>query len=153
MINSSTTSGNLQTPGMPQMVKNFHISNKNTALMVIVAILVIGAGVLTGGFLSGRLKAQSIGAPGVKSSVNEIGSKDEKSFKDTATGVMKTGGIKGEGMYHLERTGGASQNVYLTSTVIDLSAFVDKKVQVWGETVAGRHAGWLMDVGKVKIVD
>jgi len=53
----------------------------------------------------------------------------------------------------LERTGGASQNVYLTSTVIDLQSFVGKNVQVWGDTLSGQKAGWLMDVGKIKTVE
>lgn len=80
------------------------------------------------------------------------GSKDEKTFKDSATGTLKKGGIEGEGAYHLERPGGDSQNVYLTSSVIDLSQFVGKKVQVWGETNAAQKAGWLMDVGRLKIL-
>lgn len=48
---------------------------------------------------------------------------------------------------------GPSQYAYLTSTVIDLSAFTGKKVQVWGQTIAGKKAGWLMDVGKVKVIE
>jgi len=35
--------------------------------------------------------------------------------------------------------------------VIDLSGFVDKKVEIWGETLAAKKAGWLMDVAKVKV--
>jgi len=53
----------------------------------------------------------------------------------------------------LIRPGGDSQNVYLTSTVIDLESFVGKKVEVWGETIGAREAGWLMDVGKVKVTE
>jgi hypothetical protein len=47
---------------------------------------------------------------------------------------------------------GEDKYVYLTSTVIDLQSFVGKKVKVWGETLSGLHAGWLMDVGKIKVV-
>ena len=78
---------------------------------------------------------------------------DEKTFKDTAEGTLQEGGISGEGTHHLVRPGGDSQNVYLTSTVIDLQSFVGKKVQVWGQTVSARKAGWLMDVGKVKVLE
>jgi hypothetical protein len=48
---------------------------------------------------------------------------------------------------------GEHKYVYLTSSVVDLQSFVGKKVQVWGETLAGQSAGWLMDVGKVKVID
>jgi len=82
-----------------------------------------------------------------------VGSGDEKIFKDTAEGVLKKGGIDGEGAYHLVRPGGDSQNVYLTSSIVDLSAFIDQKVKVWGQTQKAQHAGWLMDVGKVEVLE
>lgn len=78
------------------------------------------------------------------------GSNDTSTFKDTTQGVMQNGGIDGEGQYHLVRPGGDSQNVYLTSSLVDLSKFVGHKVQVWGQTQAAQHAGWLMDVGRVE---
>jgi hypothetical protein len=34
-----------------------------------------------------------------------------------------------------------------------LNEFVGKKVRVWGETHAGKKAGWLMDVGRVEALD
>ena len=66
---------------------------------------------------------------------------------------MEEGGIGGEGTYHLIRGSGPSQYAYLTSSVIDLGSFVGKKVQIWGETVSGKKAGWLIDVGKIKVVE
>ncbi len=78
------------------------------------------------------------------------GIKDEKTFKDSAEGLLKEGGIDGEGQFHLERAGGESQNVYLTSSTIDLSKYVGKKVKVWGQTFSSQKAGWLMDVGLIK---
>ena len=77
---------------------------------------------------------------------------DKKTFKDNAEGLLKEGGIDGEGNFHLERAGGESQNVYLTSTTVDLSQFVGKKVKVWGETFSAEKAGWLMDVGLVEVL-
>ncbi|HRR05633.1 MAG TPA: hypothetical protein P5325_02410, partial [Candidatus Woesebacteria bacterium] len=77
----------------------------------------------------------------------------EKTFKDNAIGVLKEGGIDGEGTHHLEREGGPSQNVYLTSSTVDLSQLVGRKVQVWGETFATQKAGWFMDVVKVKVLE
>jgi len=44
-----------------------------------------------------------------------IGSSDTTTFTDTAEGTLESGGINNEGQYHLVRSGGESQNVYLTS--------------------------------------
>jgi hypothetical protein len=76
---------------------------------------------------------------------------DKKTFKDSVEGIMKEGGMDGEGNFHLERPGGVSQNAYLTSSTVDLSKYIDKKVKVWGQTFQGQKAGWLMDVGLVEI--
>lgn len=81
-----------------------------------------------------------------------IGIADKKTFKDQAEGTLKEGGIDGEGNFHLVRPGGVSQNVYLTSTTVDLSQYIGKKVRVWGETFSAEKAGWLMDVGLVEIL-
>jgi len=78
---------------------------------------------------------------------------DKKIFKDKAEGVLKEGGIDGEGNFHLERPGGPSQNVYLTSSTVDLSLYLGKKVRVFGQTFAGQKAGWLMDVGYVEVLE
>lgn len=102
---------------------------------------------------SGQLiSPESISASNLK--VGEIvGVPDEKSFRDKADGVLAEGGFEGEGSYHLVRPGGESQNVYLTSSIVDLSLFVGHKVSVWGETFSAQKAGWLMDVGRVQIVE
>jgi hypothetical protein len=81
-----------------------------------------------------------------------VGSNDTNTFKDTAEGTLKQGGIDGEGAFHLVRSGGDSQNVYLTSSSVDLSKFVDKKIKVWGQTQKAQHAGWLMDVGRIEVL-
>lgn len=143
-----------QVPNNPIVKKFQQFSVKNFAISGIGVIVVILLGLGTGWVLSGRgggLGANT--APGVKTGANEAGMADEKNFKDSAEGTLVEGGISGEGTYHLERSGGVSQNVYLTSTVINLQNFVGKKVQVWGETTSGRKAGWLMDVGKVKVIE
>jgi hypothetical protein len=80
-----------------------------------------------------------------------FGSADASSFKDNAEGYLEAGGIDGEGSQHLLRAGGASQTVYLTSSVTDLSKFEGMQVKVWGETFKGQKAGWLMDVGRVQV--
>jgi hypothetical protein len=78
------------------------------------------------------------------------GSDDLKTYKDSTEGVLKEGGIEGEGQFHLERPGGESQNVYMTSSTVDLSLFLNKKIKVWGATQTAQKAGWLMDVGRVQ---
>lgn len=78
---------------------------------------------------------------------------DEKAFKDQAEGEIASGGIDGEGSHHLIRDGGESQYVYLTSSIVDLDQFVGKKVRVWGQTFEAQKAGWLMDVGRLEILE
>lgn len=142
-------------PTMPTIPK--FKKNKTPKLLVIGALVVI-AGIGTGWVLSGGVSAQkgdstySGNAPKQVKNDKEMGVSNE-SFKDSAEGKLVKGGIDGEGTYHLERPGGASQNVYLSSTVIDLGSFEGKNVQVWGQTLAGKKAGWLMDVGKIKVTE
>ncbi len=81
------------------------------------------------------------------------GSTDTEVNKDSAEGKMVEGGVEGEGQYHLERPGGESQNVYLTSSTVDLAQFIGRKVKVWGQTQTAQKVGWLMDVGGVKVLD
>lgn len=142
---------------MPQgVVKQFPKFNlKEAAPYIVGSVLVVLAGVLSGWLIT--TKGGGLGgaksAPGAKVAANEAGLADEATFRDSAEGKLEEGGVNGEGTHHLVRPGGDSQNVYLTSTVIDLQSFVGKKVKVWGETISARKAGWLMDVGKVKVID
>ena len=122
-----------------------------SSISLIVVLLGIGLGYLLSG--SGKTKSANVQVPGAVNTKNEAGVADEKSFPDSAEGILEEGGINGEGTHHLVRGIGPSQYAYLTSTVIDLSAFTGKKVQVWGQTIAGKKAGWLMDVGKVKVIE
>lgn len=80
------------------------------------------------------------------------GSDDLKTFKDSAEGVLQAGGVNGEGQFHLVRPGGESQNVYLTSSIVDLSKYLKQKIKVNGQTQAAQTAGWLMDVGRVEVL-
>ncbi len=130
---------------------------RQVLLPSLVVLFVLVGGVATGWFLSKTPNTgglQSIKgvqtAPGAESSGGSVGIDDTKTFRDSAQGMLEAGGIDGEGTHHLVRDGGPSQNVYLTSSVLDLGQFVGKKVEVWGETFAAQKAGWLMDVGKIK---
>ena len=138
-----------------------NMSNKSPFVSVILFVLAVGAGAYTGYLLkhnsssaSGTSEMASIQAeiPGSGVKVGDVyGSADEKGFKDKATGVIDKGGLNGEGTHKLLRPGGASQTVYLASTLIDLDQLVGHQVTVWGETFKGQKVGWLMDVGRAKI--
>lgn len=127
---------------------------KEILLPAIIILLIIVAGGLTGQFLANRGESLSGGAEVVQGS-KEVGIKDEKTFRDTASGKLEANGASdaSEGSHKLIRPGGPSQTAYLTSSVIDLDQFVGKCLQVWGETFAAQKAGWLMDVGRAKILD
>lgn len=133
---------------------------KEILLPALVIVVIILAGATTGWFLAGGsvrgITGEKIAvAPGadIKEGGKVVGLEDKKTFRDNASGILEKGGIDGEGTHHLVRDGGPSQNVYLTSSVIDLDEFKGKKVEVWGETIAAQKAGWLMDVGKIKILE
>jgi len=74
-------------------------------------------------------------------------------FKDEAVGVIESGGVNGEGTHTLIRPGGEDQKAALTSSVLDLDMFVDRKVEIKGETNDSRQAGWFLDVGSIKIIE
>jgi hypothetical protein len=128
---------------------------KITKKGVIIFLLIILAGTASGYGLQ-RLTGPKLATQGSKQTGEltkgtSFGIMDEETFSDTAEGTLEKGGINGEGSHHLVREGGESQNVYLTSSILDLDQFVGKKVKVWGETFEAQKAGWLMDVGRLEI--
>lgn len=143
----------------PLIVHNFEKNQKifNYKFFIIL-ILVLFLGIGTGYFFS--LKGAKIDNISSGNSTNstkiskgtKLGSDDLKTFKDTTEGILKAGGFEGEGAYHLIRPGGDSQNVYLTSSIIDLSKLINRKIKVWGQTQKAQHVGWLMDVGRVEVI-
>lgn len=137
------------------------VSSLKTALLVvgiIVGGVISGWGIsrITGkggtGPSAGLKSPESVAQTGVKVG-DVVGVADEKTFRDDVEGVLVTGGAEGEGSHHLLRSGGPSQNVYLTSSIVDLSLFEGHKIKVWGETFAAQKAGWLMDVGRVEVIE
>lgn len=123
---------------------------------IIFTLVIILAGVASGYFLSKKGEGPAPVARDVSEEEIEVGMTvgiaDEKTFKDSAEGKLVAGGLEGEGSHHLERPGGETQNVYLTSSIVDLDKFVGREVKVWGETFAAKKAGWLMDVGKLQVL-
>lgn len=126
---------------------------------IFIALAIILLGVGSGYMLSqksnlGLLAQNSNGQiPKVVQTQKTVGSTDVKTFRDNATGVIQKNGIDGEGTHKLVREGGESQTASLTSSIVDLDLFVGKKVKVWGETFKGQKAAWLMDVGKIEILE
>lgn len=132
--------------------------NVPTNKIILIFFLIIISGIITGfliyagkQLLAGKQTLFSL-QKSVKKAKSSAGIQDKKTFKDKAEGTLREGGIDGEGQFHLERPGGESQNVYLTSTTVDLSQYLGKKVRVWGETFKAEKAGWLMDVGLVEVL-
>lgn len=129
---------------------------RNLPPAILIAPVVLG---LASGFILYKVNtAGTVNLSGknvqIVQTATEEGVKDASTFRDTATGnvLENDGKLTTEGTHILVRTGGVSQNVYLTSSVIDLSKYNGKKVQVWGETFQGQKAGWLMDVGRIKVL-
>ncbi|MBU0576361.1 hypothetical protein KJ707_00855 [Patescibacteria group bacterium] len=133
-------------------------------LVIIFSIVAITAGVATGfggyklkmkagGLLPSPSNLQRIAEEGKIKAGDVFGVADEKTFKDSAEGYLEAGGIDGEGSHKLVRVGGVSQTVYLTSSITDLDKFIGMDVKIWGETFKGQKAGWLMDVGRIEVVN
>lgn len=146
MVEDSELVHDLGTETIPAKVKI------STLIVILLLMLVLGAG---GGYLLATNfggSSSKIGSTKKTDAKKAVGVFDKNRFPDKAEGTLREGGIDGEGNFHLERLGGESQNVYLTSSIVDLSTFVSKKVRVWGETFQGEKAGWLMDVGYVEVL-
>jgi len=91
------------------------------------------------------------GADDVK--VGAVYGSDSELFQDTVIGVIEANDQGGEGTHLLLREGGESQTAYLTSSVVDLDMFVGRKVEILGETFDAQKVGWLLDVGRVKVLE
>lgn len=130
----------------------------NTTLLFVLFVLFI-FGIGTGWLLStfsnnkdGKLKL--ISSKGNQASNFKTGQTfgEIKDNFDKAIGIVKKNEVSGEGTHRLLREGGESQTVYLTSSLLDLDMFIDKKVQIWGETQKAK-VGWLIDVMALKVLE
>lgn len=120
-------------------------------LGVYIVLIVMGVG--TGYLLSRVGGSTSGGKPSMIKTDKTAGIQDTKTFKDSAEGTIEKGGVNGEGTHKLLREGGPSQTAFLMSSAVDLDEYVGKKVRVWGETFAAKKAAWLMDVGKIELLE
>ncbi len=146
----------------PLVNTNQKMSNKSSIVTVILFLVTAIAGFYSGATLKNRLSGKLAGGIDAKNIQAEVpttgvkigdiyGSADEKAFRDSATGVLDKGGLNGEGTHKIVRPGGASQTVYVTSSVIDLDTLVGHQITAWGETFKGQKVSWLMDIGRVKV--
>ena len=149
---------------MEPMTPGTKSSTAGKILMVAILVGVVAGGAAGFFFAKNRLGTAAVGPgtsalqqnPANSSSVkvgDTFGTNDTSTFKDEAEGILQKGGIGGEGTHHLVRGANSSQWVYLTSSVVDLDMFVGDSVHVWGQTNTGKKAGWLMDIGKLKVLE
>ncbi len=150
-----------QTNPNPTPTKIFSFS-----VVIIILVLAVTAGFFTSRIFPSNQNTSSNGVQGKHqaASTDSLTSKDQvsvgklygntsKDFSDSAQGVVQKGNINGVGTHILVRDGGASQRVSLTSSTVDLDLFVDRKVEVKGQTNNSNKTGWLLDVGNIKILE
>ncbi|HRN70390.1 MAG TPA: hypothetical protein PLS49_04335 [Candidatus Woesebacteria bacterium] len=131
----------------------------STPIVIVIIIVALALGAATGFGIYHFSSKSSTTTANSSDNTSKDGSKtsagilDEKTFPDTAEGTLQEGGFEGEGSFHLERPGGEDQKAYLTSSTVDLSEFIGKKVRVRGQTFTSEKAGWLMDVGYIEIIE
>lgn len=160
MEQAETSKINIQEPEKQEVLHEFVEGPKDrlaTPKKIVIVALIVGLGTITGYFLSGSKTGQKLvsekGIPKIIKTEKTVGSTDVKTFRDKAEGILEKGGIDGEGTHKLVRDPKRpDQNVYMTSSVINLDDYIGKKVRVWGETFAAQKAGWLMDVGKIELL-
>jgi hypothetical protein len=128
-------------------------------------LFAVGLG-LASGFILANVRSGEAGGGGanLQAAIPESGVKkgqvfglpDKETFRDKAVGVLEVNedGPQAEGTHKLIRDpDNPSQNAYLISSVVDLDKLVGRKVEVFGETLYSEKVGWLMDVGRVKVLD
>lgn len=148
--------------GGPSLVKKLaaedNLIMKKTMIIIYVVLIALGVGtgyVLAGGvpgLSTTPLAEEKVGSRVQTDKV--VGISDSQTFKDSADGVIEVQDeSSGEGTHRLIREGGPSQTAHLISSVIDLDEYVGKKVKVWGQTMAAQKVSWLMDVGKIELLE
>ena len=123
-------------------------------------VLIIGLGIFTGLVLSSVQKAKAQNQQAKSIEEEELTPQQQESFaqtfRDEAEGTIEKNDDLdkyAQGTHKLLRPGGESQTAYLTSSVLDLDEYNGKKVKVFGETFGSSQVGWLMDVGKVEVIE
>lgn len=127
-------------------------------LPFLIVIVVVAIGIFTGLIFASRAKSstQKAALSDQDELPKEIQQSFAQTFKDQAEGVIEKNDQLdkyAQGTHKLIRPGGESQTAFLTSSVLDLNEYNGKKVKVSGETYGSSQVGWLMDVGKVEVIE
>lgn len=141
---------NEKFPSLPKFKSGFAL---NIKLLVAVLVISVIAGVGTGYLMASSGMGNS--RIPLLTKTPEHAGEDTKTFRDFAEGKItkKPEGKNdqySQGTHLLIRDGATP--VLLTSSVVDLSEFENKKVKIFGETNSLPGAGWFMDVGRVEII-
>ena len=153
-LNSSQPQSSAPLRVVPQRTKFAKI------LPYFIVLVIVGLGIFTGLVLTSVQKAKAQNHQAVSIEEEELSPEQQQSFaqtfRDEAEGTIEKNedlDKYAQGTHKLLRPGGESQTAYLTSSVLDLDEYVGKKVKVFGETFGSSQVGWLMDVGKVEVVE
>lgn len=138
--------------GFDEPEKSSLFSMKLLIILAIAILLGLGTGFYFAGGTSNAISGEELTSKSDVKQGQTYGSDDTGTFKDTAEGSVVDGGVDGEGAFSLKREGGPSQTVAMTSSTVDLSLFIGKKVKVWGKTEKAQKAAWLMDVGRLEVL-
>lgn len=143
-----------RTPLAENITKHFVNSDNPKKMLLIVVASSIILGIISGYLLATKgAMSNNLSTAGTPKTAQQ----DTRTFRDFAEGTLKAKpqpkdpGEYSEGTHILEREGAVS--VALTSSVVDLSLYENKKVKVFGETQKALKEGWLMDVGKVEEIN
>lgn len=126
----------------------------NFKLLIAVLVVSVIAGAGTGYLMASSGSSGGAMIPLIEKTP-EHAAEDTRTFRDFAEGKITPkpatkGNDTSEGTHLLMRDGATP--VALTSSVVDLSKYENKKVKVFGETNKATGAGWFMDVGRVEEV-
>ena len=136
--------------------KKSSASKINKVIPLILILLIIAAGAISGLFLSstGRKDESKSAVSEQEELTPEVQQSFNQTLRDKAEGKIEKNDEldkSAQGTHKLIRPGGEAQTAYITSTVLDLDEYVGKNVKVFGETFGSSQVGWLMDVGKVEV--
>jgi len=121
---------------------------------VVASMILLGIG--TGYLISRTGSSASTNGSSVVSTADGkkvFGSSDTKNLTDSAIGTIEKEGINEEGTHKLVREGGPSQTACLVSSVLDLDEFIGKKVKILGITMDAKSCPWLLDVGRIELLE
>ncbi|MBP9813670.1 hypothetical protein KBC80_00620 [Candidatus Woesebacteria bacterium] len=126
---------------------------KSRFIIMFVYTLLLLLGVSTGYLLVSKTSLGNAATAGTSINTPKVVGVKDAIFKDCATGVIEKEGMDGEGTHKLIREGGPSQTAYLLSSVVDMDQYVNLKVKVCGQTVAAKNVSWLMDIGRLELLE